>query len=317
MGLILPHSEAPMNTFTNRHAAAGLLDPLSARARPVAPLDVDARAQSRHSVSLYESDDGLCELVAAFLMPGAVTGDRLLVIATEPHMAAIEQRLRATGLDVRGALSSGRLRLISVWDALSKVMLGSTPDWRRLALWSDRLLKERDGGGRLKPVRVRAYVEMCSTLWQSGNRDAAARLEAMWSRLQQAQSFSLLCGYDMAAAYDQGVEFCHHVCATHTQALRFDPASHDLEPTATLTALPLRQLRRCSVDPERHQEQRKPLPEARRALREVPAEQGASPRQLELLTSTALRLGSARCLQDACSATLDAAEALLGAMGSA
>jgi len=47
---------------------------------------------------------------------------------------------------------------------------------------------------------IRAYGEMVDVLWKDGMEAAAVRLEMLWNQLANTRTFSLLCGYSMAAS---------------------------------------------------------------------------------------------------------------------
>ena len=62
-----------------------------------------------HVVQFYEDETFLADVVADYLRAGADAGERLLVLLTPPHLAAVLQRLEAGGLDTGTAMASGQL----------------------------------------------------------------------------------------------------------------------------------------------------------------------------------------------------------------
>jgi signal transduction histidine kinase/ActR/RegA family two-component response regulator len=204
---------------------------LPAEDRLSAPLDVQQRrrgarrrrpsarqAKSSHRVQFYEGDAYLSISVASFLAEGLAAGQAAVVIATEAHRQAFCQRLRASGVDVDGAVDRGEFVLLDARETLASLMVGSLPD--------ESLFQARVGGvieksARLRPrASVRAYGEMVDLLWREGNRPAAIRLEGLWNQLGKQHSFELLCAYGLGGfgAPSDAVSLAE-VCGTHTHVI--------------------------------------------------------------------------------------------------
>src|SRR4051812_38843081 len=66
------------------------------------------QASRRHHVQFYDETIALLETVGRFVGSALGAGDAAIVVATEAHRAGLEQRLRASGLDVALAVQQGR-----------------------------------------------------------------------------------------------------------------------------------------------------------------------------------------------------------------
>ena len=65
--------------------------------------------------------------------------------------------------------------------------------------------------------RIAAFGEMVNILWATGNYDAALRLEQLWNRLAEEQSFSLLCAYPIAGFNStKHTDAFLQICAEHS-----------------------------------------------------------------------------------------------------
>jgi len=66
--------------------------------------------------------------------------------------------------------------------------------------------------------RVHAFGEMVALLWADGKREATIRLEELWNALADRRSFSLLCGYPIAAFGGEGDGTLFlRVCGEHSE----------------------------------------------------------------------------------------------------
>ncbi|PXX98325.1 putative bifunctional diguanylate cyclase/phosphodiesterase [Halomonas sp. LBP4] len=171
-----------------------------------------------HVVQFYADETFLADVVADYLRAGADAGERLLVLLTPPHLAAVLQRLEAAGLDTGAAMSSGQLEAYDADLILETIMRDGMPVE---ALFERHLLA---GIEAASPVPTRAFGELVNLLCARGNAEAAVRLEALWHAACHRLPMTLLCGYAMQhfdrpedqAAFDA-------ICDHHSHVL---PAEH-------------------------------------------------------------------------------------------
>lgn len=147
-----------------------------------------------HDVQFYESESFLVSCVAEFLGDGVKHGQPMVVIATEAHRLAFEERLRTIQPD-----AADTTRAEIVWldarDTLSGFMVGSMPDRARFEATVGKVF------ARILMTRsylvVRAYGEMVDLLWADGNFAGAIAVEKLWNELGGKYAFHLLCAYSM------------------------------------------------------------------------------------------------------------------------
>jgi hypothetical protein len=137
-------------------------------------------------VQLYGSADRLlADNVRHYLSEGCERGDRILVIATRPHIEAFCKKIEC--------LDSRQLILLDAADTLAEFMSAGQPDWKLF----ERVIGSAIGafGERPPGSGLRAYGEMVGLLWNSGKYAAAIRVEQFWNKLLGANSFNLYCAY--------------------------------------------------------------------------------------------------------------------------
>ena len=171
-----------------------------------------------HTVQFYENEDFLASAVTDFLAAGLATGEAAVVIATKPHLEAIQRGLAAEGLDVAATRSRGGLTLLDARETLSGFMLGAMPDAARFGKLIGPLVESALQRSN-RPV-VRLYGEMVDLLWKDANADGALRLEDLWNELGERYPFSLLCGYAMDAfGASSDAESFRQICSRHTHVI--------------------------------------------------------------------------------------------------
>ena len=173
------------NTFTHPDLAC---DPSSGL-----PALLAAPPLGTHAVQFYDEEAFLFDTVGRFLSAGLAAGERLVVIATRPHLDAF--LLNADPHDLARARDEGRLTLVDARSTLSHLMVGELPDPHRFREWLAELANV--GSREMPSIRLRAYGEMVDLLARDGNVEAAVRLEELWHAVLRENTFSLLCAYLM------------------------------------------------------------------------------------------------------------------------
>src|SRR3982074_3484698 len=81
-----------------------------------------------HLVMFYEADSFLVDGVVDFIGPALKAGERAIVVATPAHRAAVEDGLRAEGIDVLQALADGSYLAVDAAHTLSRFLVEDVPD---------------------------------------------------------------------------------------------------------------------------------------------------------------------------------------------
>jgi hypothetical protein len=149
----------------------------------------------QHAVTVYDREHELVAMLTAFTAEGLGRGERVLLVLTPAHRAALEAGLSARGVDVADAASSGDLRTLDAPSTLATFLVGGALDVPAFTATATRVLDEAAAGGR----GVRVFGEMVNVLWDAGHARAALELEALWNELAQERSFALHCAYSTSA----------------------------------------------------------------------------------------------------------------------
>ena len=178
-----------------------------------------------HIVQFYENDSFLVDEVTCFIGEGLKAGEAGIVIATPAHRKALENALRAGRVGRRPAKPAARSKApkqegdglyfaLDAEEALSRILVNGWPDERRF--------REFIGGAVARSALagnggVRAFGEMVALLWEAGQRDAAIRVEDLWTELAKRQGLSRFCAYPMSAfANASDGQRLLAVCNAHT-----------------------------------------------------------------------------------------------------
>lgn len=168
-----------------------------------------------HLVQIYEDDDIFLDSLEGFVAGGIVAGDGVVVIITPPHLLALNQRLKQRGINVASALRTDQYLALDAETILSEFMINGWPDELLFNELVTKLLTRAKGNGR----RVRAFGEMVALLWAQGNNCATVRLEHLWHRLCNEQSFSLFCAYPRSGFTRDASASIQEICDTHSRVV--------------------------------------------------------------------------------------------------
>jgi anti-sigma regulatory factor (Ser/Thr protein kinase) len=189
----------------------------------MADADCDLATVDGHVVQFYERDDELVAAVTAFAASGLAAGERVLVVATAAHRAAVADALRHKGCGLEGYVEldaaatldrflddDGRVDRARYFDVIG-------------ALVAD--LSAASGG---RPLRI--FGEMVAVLWERDLVAEAMVLEELWNELgSRGAPFTLMCGYRSSAlqTVDDADRF-FDACSHHGGVVRDAGASVEL-----------------------------------------------------------------------------------------
>ena len=168
-----------------------------------------------HIAQFYDSDAVFLDTLAGFIGGGLIAGETTIVIATAPHLNALEQRLDRARVEVAQAIIEGRYIAMNAETALARFMVEQWPDDQLFTEFVTALIVRGQQNGR----RVRAFGEMVALLWSRGNIAATIRLERLWQGLCTSQNFSLLCAYPKTGCSEDASISIAEICAAHSRVI--------------------------------------------------------------------------------------------------
>jgi hypothetical protein len=172
-------------------------------------------APCEHLVQIYQHDDAFLDSLEGFVAGGLRGGEGVVVIATAPHLAALDERLRAAGIDTDGAALTDQFIALDAERTLGRFMVRGWPDDVLFYKVVTNLLARAGKNGR----RVRAFGEMVALLWKDGHTGATVRLEHLWHRLCHEKGFSLFCAYPRIGFTQDADLSIKEICAAHSKVV--------------------------------------------------------------------------------------------------
>jgi len=170
--------------------------------------------EREHAVQIYRDDRILLDSLEGFVGTGLRSGESVIVVATAPHLHELEKRLRGGWLDLDRFRWEDRYIAVLAQETLERFMVNGMPDEERFHQVANEVIARARGRGR----RLRAFGEMVGVLWAEGKKDAALRLEHLWTQLQKRERFPLLCGYARTQLRLGHLESdITSICAAHTR----------------------------------------------------------------------------------------------------
>jgi PAS domain S-box-containing protein len=144
-----------------------------------------------HFVRFYENDQVLIQSVSTFLGAGLGAGESALMIGTESHRSAVEEKLAAHGIDLAAVKGRGQFLALDARETLRKFMRDGAPDEDLFMKTIGELIAKTAS----KRPGLRAFGEMVALLWADNAHEAAVKLEELWNKLGKTIAFSLYCAY--------------------------------------------------------------------------------------------------------------------------
>lgn len=166
-----------------------------------------------HCVQIYEDDGAFLDALEGFVAGGIRQGDAIILIATPAHLRGLESRLAASGFDLQAAAARDQYIALDARATLDLFMVDGWPDEARFGQFVGEVLSR----ARRPHRKVRAFGEMVALMWADGQCGATVRLEHLWTRLCQQESFSLFCAYPKTGFTEDANDAIAQVCAAHSR----------------------------------------------------------------------------------------------------
>jgi DNA-binding response OmpR family regulator len=173
-----------------------------------------------HVVQFYTDDAVLLDGLSQMFGDSLGAGESVVAVMTPPHRSGLENRLIAQGLDLRDAITNGRLAIFDADQELSKFMDAVGPSRERFLPLFGNILRKAGMTAFAKNRRVLVFGEMVAVLWARKGYDAAIRLEELWNELALTCSFYLCCAYP-ASGFPGALkgEPYARICAQHADVV--------------------------------------------------------------------------------------------------
>ncbi|HEV3469913.1 MAG TPA: ATP-binding protein [Pyrinomonadaceae bacterium] len=216
-----------------------------------------------HFVQFYESDGFLLNSLSGFIGAGLGAGEACVVLAGRARRERLEERLRASGVDVARAAALGQYVSLDARETLALFTVDGEPEPRRFAEVVGGVLARAGAGGR----RVRVFGDMVAHLCDESRHPAAVRLERLWNDLLKTHPCSLFCAYPVSNFGSSALAATFgEVCAEHARVAPAESYAALADPAERLRAVALLQQKANSLAAE--VAERRQAEEALRAVKE-------------------------------------------------
>ena len=170
---------------------------------------------AQHYVQFYDHDSVVIENVAYLVVRALERDGAVVIVATEAHLQAIQQRLSASAADLEQARQDGRYMTLDAADTLQQLLTDGMPDKAKFDLVVGGIM--RTAAQNCPTGFVFAFGEMVALLCAGQKPDAAVRLEQLWNGLAHQQRFSLYCAYslDSFTAASADLKAFFEICSAH------------------------------------------------------------------------------------------------------
>lgn len=169
-----------------------------------------------HVVQIYETDAIFLDALTGFVGGGIKSNDCVIVIGTQVHLKALNERLASYGIKVNDLIKEERYIPLDAEQTLSKFMVNNWPDEGLFIQTVSELLEKAHKRYR----RVRAFGEMVALLWAKGYNGATVQLEHLWNRFCENASFCLFCAYPKTGLTDDLNTSFQHICGVHSKMIK-------------------------------------------------------------------------------------------------
>jgi hypothetical protein len=171
-------------------------------------------SETEHAVQIYRDDVTFLDSLESFIGSGLRAGESVIVIATASHLHELEKRLRSGWIDLDRCRWEDRYVALLAQETLARFMVDGMPDEALFMKAIGDVTARARGRGR----KLRAFGEMVGVLWAEGNKDAALRVEHLWTRMQGQEKFPLFCAYARTQLKQDSIESdIQSICGAHTR----------------------------------------------------------------------------------------------------
>ncbi|MBA2611340.1 MAG: MEDS domain-containing protein [Bacteroidetes bacterium] len=168
-----------------------------------------------HLLQIYDNDHVFLISLEGFAGSGFLAGDSVIIIATQAHINALNERLIYQGFDLDKLINEKKYITLDAEKTLSKFMINNWPDEVLFIDLVSGLLKNAKQNNR----KVRAFGEMVALLWAKGNNGATVHLEHLWNEFCAKEGFCLFCAYPKTGFTQSATKSLEHICATHSKII--------------------------------------------------------------------------------------------------
>ena len=168
-----------------------------------------------HIIQLYETEKNFLDTLEGFAGCGLLSGDCVIIIATEQHLEELNTRLIQHGFDLTALRASNQYMPLEADEILQSFMVNNWPDEQLFNQSISNIIRK----GRQQGRKIRAFGEMVALLWDNGLHGATVQLENLWHQLHALDQFTLYCAYPKAGFTQDASDSLDCICKSHSKMI--------------------------------------------------------------------------------------------------
>jgi hypothetical protein len=169
-------------------------------------------APNDHLVQIYDDENAFLNSLEGFVGSGFLSGEGVIVIATQEHLKFLNQRLISQGFNISKLISEDKFVPLDAEELLEAFMVNNQPDEKRFMKLVQGVVKR----ARKNDRKVRAFGEMVAVLSKKGQTATALELEQLWNKYCEKETLCLFCAYPRTSLTATGMQ---HVCCEHSKII--------------------------------------------------------------------------------------------------
>jgi hypothetical protein len=172
-------------------------------------------ARHDHVVQLYQDDEVFYETLTGFVLNTVQSNENAVVIATEPHLNALEARMERNGFDIDKLISRGEFIPLDVDEIIAEFLVDGKADESRLNETFSSLFT--NAGYNKKGFRMSG--EIAPTLLAQGYTEIATRVEHQSEMFNRKNPTCIYCAYSKKVFDNDRAGLATTICDTHSRLI--------------------------------------------------------------------------------------------------
>jgi hypothetical protein len=172
-------------------------------------------ARYDHVVQLYDNDEIFIDTLTGFVEDAIHSNENAVVIATEPHLNALEKLMARNGMHIDKLMLEGQFIPLDVEEIVAEFMIDGKADESRIKETISNLFIKAG----YNKNRFRLSGEIAPTLFAQGHREVAARVEHLTEIFNNEKPGSIFCAYSKNIFCDSAMNFADAICDEHSKII--------------------------------------------------------------------------------------------------
>jgi hypothetical protein len=172
-------------------------------------------ARYDHVVQLYENDEVFYNTLTGFVLNTIQSNENAVIIATEPHLNALEGRMQRNGLHIDSLISDGQFVPLDVEEVIAEFLIDGVADESRL----NETLSSLFTKASCNKKGFRMAGEIAPTLLAQGHTEIATHVEYQSEIFNHENPTCIYCAYSKKVFDNDRTGLATTICETHSRII--------------------------------------------------------------------------------------------------